>query len=137
MFSHHKNPEGILHVTIVEARKLKEEDLIGKNDPYVEFWIDSKYKQRTKELSNTNNPVFNQTFTFPLSQGSRDYKLHFQVYDKDVVGSDKIGDVTVDFADIVQQNRPVDDWYKLTGKTGLRSHGELRLAISFVPQQQY
>jgi hypothetical protein len=57
--------------------------------------------------------------------------------DKDLVGSDKIGDVTVDFADIIQQNRPVDDWYKITGKTGLRSHGELRLAISFVHQQPY
>ncbi|SAM08432.1 hypothetical protein [Absidia glauca] len=137
MFSSHNNPEGILHVTIVEARKLKGEDLIGKNDPYVEFWIDSKYKQRTKELSNTNNPVFNQTFTFPLSQGSSDHKIHFTVLDKDLVGSDKIGEVTVDFADIIQQNRPVDEWYKITGKTGLRSHGELRLAISFVHQQPY
>ncbi|CAO3593332.1 unnamed protein product [Absidia cylindrospora] len=134
MFSHHKNPEGVLHVTVVEARKLHGEDLVGKNDPYVEFWIDSKYKQRTKQLSDTNNPVFNQTFTFPLTQNSHESKLHFQVYDKDVVGSDKIGEATVDFAEVVSHNRPVDDWYRLSGMTGLRSHGELHLSISFVRQ---
>ncbi|SAM04261.1 hypothetical protein [Absidia glauca] len=132
MFSHHTNPEGVLHVTVVEARKLKDEDLIGKNDPYVEFWLDSKYKQRTKQLDGTNNPVFNQTFTFPLENGSSHHKLTFEVHDKDTMGSDKIGDVTVDFADVIKQNRPRDEWYKLSGKIGLRSHGELRLIISFV-----
>ncbi|CAO3646829.1 unnamed protein product [Cunninghamella blakesleeana] len=134
MFSSHKNPEGVLHVTIVEARKLKEEDLVGKNDPYVEFWIDSKYKQRTKQLNNTNNPVFNQTFTFPLTSGSSDRKITFQVYDKDLVGSDKIGDVTYDFSDVVQ-GRSVDEWLKLKGKIGLRSHGELHVVLQFVPQR--
>ncbi|CAO3622333.1 unnamed protein product [Cunninghamella echinulata] len=134
MFSSHKNPEGVLHVTIVEGRNLKGEDLVGKNDPYVEFWIDSKYKQRTKQLNNTNNPVFNQTFTFPLSNGSSDHKIHFQVYDKDFVGSDKIGDVSVDFADVVK-GRAVDEFFKLTGKTGIRSHGELHVVLQFTPNQ--
>ncbi|ORX62079.1 hypothetical protein DM01DRAFT_1315413 [Hesseltinella vesiculosa] len=132
MFSHHANPEGTLQVTVVEARKLKDEDLIGKNDPYVELWLDSKYKQRTKTLNGTNDPVFNQTFTFPLSRGSSDHKLHFQVFDKDTIGSDEVGKCSVDFADVVQ-GRPVDDWFKLKGSTGLRSHGDLHLVLSFVP----
>ncbi|KAI8060291.1 C2 domain-containing protein [Gongronella butleri] len=133
MFSHHSNPQGTLQVTVVEARKLKDEDLIGKNDPFVELWIDSKYKQRTKQLDNTNNPVFNQTFTFPLNQGTKDHKLYFQVYDKDVIGSDKVGECSYDFSQVVRGG-PVDEWVNLKGKTGLRSHGELHLALAFYPQ---
>ncbi|RCI03570.1 hypothetical protein CU098_012954, partial [Rhizopus stolonifer] len=36
-----------LTLFVVEARKLHGEDLIGKNDPYVELWLDDKYKQKT------------------------------------------------------------------------------------------
>ncbi|KAI8379779.1 C2 domain-containing protein [Radiomyces spectabilis] len=132
MFSSHSSPEGTLSVTIIEARKLHGEDLIGKNDPYVELWLDEKYKQRTKELSNTNDPVWNQTFTFPIEGGSSVHKLYLKVLDKDPIGSDKIGEAKLDFADAFRGS-PIDTWVKLPAKLGLTSHGEVHVYIQFIP----
>jgi len=53
---------GELSVTIVEARDLHDEDTFGgSNDAYVEVYIDDNYKQRTATISNTNNPIWNET----------------------------------------------------------------------------
>ncbi|KAI9261053.1 C2 domain-containing protein [Sporodiniella umbellata] len=131
MFS--KYPGGTLNVTIIEARKLHGEDLIGKNDPYVELWLDSKYKQKTSVLDNTNDPVWNQTFTFPLEEGGRAHKLYMNVRDKDTIGSDDIGEAKFDFADAFN-GAPIDTWVKLPAKLGLTSHGEVHIYVQFVPQ---
>jgi Ca2+-dependent lipid-binding protein len=54
---------GTLEVTIVEGRNLKDQDIIGKNDAYVEVYLDKNYKQRTAVIKDTNNPTWNQRFT--------------------------------------------------------------------------
>ncbi|GAN05382.1 hypothetical protein MAM1_0089d04852 [Mucor ambiguus] len=126
-----KNPSGTLNVTIIEGRKLKGQDMIGKNDPYVELWIDEDYKQKTTVISNTNDPVWNQTFTFNLSE-SRKHKLYIKVMDKDKVGSDKIGDTTFDLEEAFS-GAPIDTWIKLPAKLGLTSHGEIHIYMQFFP----
>ncbi|KAI7868328.1 C2 domain-containing protein [Spinellus fusiger] len=132
MFSSHSSPSGILTVTVIEARDLHGEDLIGKNDPYVELWLNSDYKQRTSELNNTNDPVWNQSFTFLMEQGSSLHKLYIKVMDKDLIGSDKIGETKVDFSDVLK-GQPLDTWVKLPAKLGLTSHGEVHLYLQFSP----
>lgn len=52
-----------LRVTIIEGRQLKDADIVGQNDAFVEVYLDKKYKQRTKTIQNSNNPVWNETFT--------------------------------------------------------------------------
>ncbi|KAI7849752.1 C2 domain-containing protein [Circinella umbellata] len=126
-------PAGVLTVTLHEAKDLKSEDLFGKNDPYVEMWLDDDYKQRSSEVSNSNNPVWNETFTFNITEGSSDKKLYLKVLDKDLVGSDKIGDAKVDLKDIVLGGGEFNEWVKLPAKLGLSSHGELLLTIQFAP----
>ncbi|KAI9316883.1 C2 domain-containing protein [Dichotomocladium elegans] len=118
-------PKCILTVTIFEARELKNCDMVGK------LWIDEKYKQKTSELKNTNSPVWNETFTFNLPEGS-DHKLHLEVRDKDPVGSDKIGDAKVDFKDVFA-GEAFEEWVKLPAKLGMSSHGEVHLRIEFFP----
>ena len=54
---------GTLKVTIVEGRHLKDEDIIGKNDAYVEVYLNKDYKQRTTTVQNSNDPKWNETFT--------------------------------------------------------------------------
>jgi len=54
---------GTLEVTIVEGRNLKDQDIIGKNDAYVEVYLDKNYKQRTTIINDTDNPTWNQRFT--------------------------------------------------------------------------
>ncbi|KAG1469155.1 hypothetical protein G6F56_003422 [Rhizopus delemar] len=131
MFS--KYPGGTLAVTIIEARKLHGEDLIGKNDPYVELWLDDKYKQKTSVLNNTNDPVWNQTFTFPLEDNGRKHKLYMNVRDKDMIGSDEIGEAKFDFESVFN-GTAIDTWVKLPAKLGLTSHGEVHIYIQFIRQ---
>lgn len=120
------------------------------------MWLDDKYKQRTSELKNTNNPVCkykislittlkqklkliftfnskgNETFTFNVPEGNSFHKLYLKVLDKDTVGSDKIGEAKVDFAD-VYQGKVFDEWVRLPAKLGLTSHGEVHVRIEFAP----
>ena len=54
---------GHLSVTIIEAKALHDEDIIGgSNDAYVEVYVDDDYKQRTATISNSTNPQWNETF---------------------------------------------------------------------------
>jgi Ca2+-dependent lipid-binding protein len=57
------NSGGTIEVTIVEGRDLKDEDIVGQNDAYVEVYLDKKYKQRTTTVKNSNNPTWNEKFT--------------------------------------------------------------------------
>ncbi|CAF3855208.1 unnamed protein product [Rotaria sordida] len=82
-------PTGTLEVIVVEGRHLKDRDLVGENDTYVEIYLDKKYKQRITTISNSNNTVWNQCFTFNLQKG--DDTIHFDIYDADVIGRDSIG----------------------------------------------
>lgn len=96
-----------------------------------ELWIDEDYKQKTTVISNTNDPVWNQTFTFNLGE-SRKHKLYIKVMDKDKVGSDKIGDTTFDLEEAFS-GAPIDTWIKLPAKLGLTSHGEIHIYMQFFP----
>ena len=54
---------GTLEVTVIEARHLKDQDIVGKNDAFVEVYLDKDYKQRTKTIKNNNDPQWNEKFT--------------------------------------------------------------------------
>ncbi|OBZ91938.1 Synaptotagmin-5 [Choanephora cucurbitarum] len=126
-----KYPPGVLQVTVIEARNLHDEDLVGQNDAFVELYIDEDYKQKTSVVDNSNNPVWNETFTFNLEEG-RDHKLHFNVIDKDLIGSDDIGEGKLDFKEALE-GTPIDTWVDLPAKLGLTSHGEVHVYVQFTP----
>ncbi len=54
---------GTLEVTIVAARNLKDEDIVGQNDAYVELYLEKGYKQKTTIVKDSNSPTWNQKFT--------------------------------------------------------------------------
>jgi Ca2+-dependent lipid-binding protein len=132
MFSSVSAPQGVLSVTVVEARNLHKEDLGGHNDPFVELWLDEDYKQRSGTQKDTEAPVFNETFTFNIEEGSSKHKIYFKVHDKDVAGSDKIGEGKLDVAE-AYKGQPIDTWAKLPAKLGLSSHGEVHFIVQFTP----
>ncbi|CAG8659839.1 15377_t:CDS:2 [Acaulospora morrowiae] len=118
--------QGVLKVTVVGAKNLKDEDAIGKSDPFVELWIDHNYKQRTTTKQGTLNPVWNETFTFNLT--SSNHTLHLRVLDDDTVKDDKIGDTKVDLKEVIQHGR-VDKEYKIPALFGLSNHGFVHLIL--------
>ncbi|KAI8138157.1 C2 domain-containing protein [Fennellomyces sp. T-0311] len=133
MLSSRSNPKGVLSVTVVEAKNLKNEDTIGHNDPFVELWLDEDYKQKTAVLKNADEPQWNETFTFNIEEGSKVHKLHFKVLDKDKLDTEKIGDASFDF-DAALNGEQIDEWVKLPAHLGLSDHGEVRFNISFAPE---
>ncbi|KAF7730152.1 Extended synaptotagmin-1 [Apophysomyces ossiformis] len=130
MFSSHSAPRGTLTVQLLEARKLHDEDTVGKSDPFVELWLNEHYKQRSEVVKSSDAPVWNQTFTFPIEEGSSVHKLYFKVLDKDVLDTDKIGEGKIDFSSAFQ-GEVIDEWVKLPAHLGLTSHGEVHVVISF------
>ncbi|CAF1066009.1 unnamed protein product [Rotaria sordida] len=110
-------PTGTLEVIVVEGRHLKDRDLVGENDTYVEIYLDKKYKQRITTISNSNNTVWNQCFTFNLQKG--DDTIHFDIYDADVIGRDSIGNCIDD--ECLQETNVFDSlWFTITND-GLKS----------------
>ncbi|CAG8448632.1 6453_t:CDS:2 [Funneliformis mosseae] len=122
--------KGTLKVIVAEARNLKDEDLVGKSDPYVKLILDENNIQTTQTKKNNLNPVYNEQFSFNVD-GQK--KLEIKVYDKDTVGDDDlIGEEKIKLSDI-SSKKYVDTWVKLTkGKLGFRSKGEVHLILEFI-----
>ncbi|ORY95593.1 C2 domain-containing protein [Syncephalastrum racemosum] len=135
MLSSHSAPKGTLTVRVLEADNLKKEDTFGTNDAYVEVWLDKEYKQRTETLKDTENPNWDQTFTFPIEEGSKHHELYLKVLDKDVTDSEKIGEGKTDFSSVLnEQGQEIDTWVKLPAHLHLSSHGQVHVKISFQPE---
>ncbi|CAF1039599.1 unnamed protein product [Adineta ricciae] len=82
-------------VTIVKATSLKPMDITGKSDPYVKviLLINGKKvrKKKTSVLSNTLNPIYNESLEFDLRNEELDYAdLIFKVIDYDRVGLNEL-----------------------------------------------
>jgi Ca2+-dependent lipid-binding protein len=121
-------PNGILEVSILEGRSLKNCDIIGENDAYVEIYMDKKYKQRTITIKNTNNPVWEEEFRFNIHKG--DDTIHFDVYDADLIGRDTIGKCKIKLKSVFE-NGGFDEWIKLPSRFGLSSRGEIHVVMNF------
>ncbi|UJR13622.1 hypothetical protein I4U23_000635 [Adineta vaga] len=122
-------PNGTLEVIVAAGRRLKDEDTIGKNDAYVEVYLDKKYKQRTKTISNSNDPVWDERFTFNIHGEDA---IHFDVYDADIADKDSIGSCKVKLKHVFDDGK-FDEWVKLPAMFGLSSHGEIRIIMNFKP----
>lgn len=76
----------LLIVRLIRAENLPPKDFSGTSDPYVRLSLfpERKARHQTKLHRKTLNPVFEETFSFPVSVGSlRDRVLQLSVYDFD------------------------------------------------------
>ncbi|XP_078075671.1 synaptotagmin-10 isoform X2 [Mustelus asterias] len=89
-----------LIVTILKSLDLPAKDFSGTSDPYVKIYLlpDRKKKFQTRVHRKTLNPIFNETFQFPVPLDHlNNRKLHFSVFDFDRFSRhDMIGEVIVD-----------------------------------------
>eukprot|EP00250_Pteridium_aquilinum_P031615 c4393_g1_i1 orf=482-2194(+) len=73
---------GILEVNVVQAKELKNKDLIGKSDPFAQVYIRriaSRIK-KTKTISNDIDPIWNEHFKLEVEDLATQ-KLTIQVFD--------------------------------------------------------
>ncbi|VFQ84033.1 unnamed protein product [Cuscuta campestris] len=81
-------PQGKLTVTIVKATNLKNQEMIGKSDPYAVIHIRPLFKVKTKTIDNNLNPVWNETFEL-IAEDKETQFVTLEVFDKDNVGQDE------------------------------------------------
>ncbi|CAF1562304.1 unnamed protein product, partial [Adineta steineri] len=75
----------------------------------------------------TNNPTWNQKFTFNL-QDNND-SLYLDVYDDDAMGRDSIGSAKIDLKKHVFGKECYNAWITLPAMLGLLSKGEIHVII--------
>uniref|UniRef100_UPI00398F291F synaptotagmin-10 isoform X2 n=1 Tax=Pristiophorus japonicus TaxID=55135 RepID=UPI00398F291F len=89
-----------LIVTILKSLDLPAKDFSGTSDPYVKIYLlpDRQKKFQTRVHRKTLNPIFDETFQFPVPfDHLNNRKLHFSVFDFDRFSRhDMIGEVIVD-----------------------------------------
>ncbi|ORX90809.1 C2 calcium-dependent membrane targeting, partial [Basidiobolus meristosporus CBS 931.73] len=82
--------QGILTVTIVQAKDLVAADSNGLSDPYVRVRSGRKALYKTKAIKKTLEPKWNETFTIPLN--GTPMKLNFSVRDRNLLQDAYLGE---------------------------------------------
>jgi Ca2+-dependent lipid-binding protein len=90
---------GVLTVVLDKITNLRDEDGIGKSDPYVKFelekdgWVFDKTlgKFTSTKKQNECNPVYGETFTFEDVPTTENMKLYNKVMDDDFGLDDFLG----------------------------------------------
>ncbi|CAG8472107.1 13829_t:CDS:2 [Rhizophagus irregularis] len=79
---------GKLEVHIVEGKDIKDTDVIGKGDPYVELWLDNdSSKHKTDTRSGTATPVWDKFFHYFVNDNK---VLNLRVLDEDVGADEEV-----------------------------------------------
>lgn len=78
-----REAQGVLVVSVLRAKQLKNADFLGLSDPYVKLKLKDS-TQKTKVIMNNLNPEWNETFTMVVNDPETD-SLEISVWDWDQV----------------------------------------------------
>ncbi|KFQ26624.1 Synaptotagmin-10, partial [Merops nubicus] len=129
----------LLAVTIIKALDLPAKDFTGTSDPYVKIYLlpDRKKKFQTRVHRKTLNPVFDETFQFPVAYDQlSNRKLHFSVYDFDRFSRhDMIGEVILDnLFEVSDLSREANVWKDIhCATTESIDLGEIMFSLCYLP----
>eukprot|EP01012_Entosiphon_sulcatum_P034173 TRINITY_DN4329_c0_g1_i1.p1 TRINITY_DN4329_c0_g1~~TRINITY_DN4329_c0_g1_i1.p1 ORF type:complete len:546 (+),score=37.62 TRINITY_DN4329_c0_g1_i1:106-1743(+) len=110
--------QGQIKVRVVRAEGLKDADKVGGgSDPYVIVKVGTQM-QKTSVINNTQNPVWNEEFTFNVATANggtvSSDRISCEVYDKDNVGKgDPLGSGSADLQGLYR-GRPAERVIPLT-----------------------
>ncbi|XP_037369227.1 synaptotagmin-10 [Talpa occidentalis] len=129
----------LLVVRMIQALDLPAKDFSGTSDPYVKMYLlpDRKRKFQTRVHRKTLNPLFDETFQFPVPYGELGArKLHFSVYDFDRFSRhDMIGEVILDnLFEASDLSREASVWREiLCATTESVDLGEIMFSLCYLP----
>ncbi|KAI9202761.1 C2 domain-containing protein [Polychytrium aggregatum] len=114
-----------------EAKKLKGEDFLGKNDNFVVLYVNPAQKFQTSVKYNTGaQATWNEHFNIPVNG---EEELHIYVMDKDTFKDDEVGKAKYNLKEIASTTQGIDLWIKLPAFLFM-SDGEVRLRLQFLKQ---
>ncbi|KAK3043760.1 hypothetical protein RJ639_001956, partial [Escallonia herrerae] len=131
-------PVGTLEVKLIQAKELKNKDLVGKSDPYAVLFIRplrDKMK-RSKTLNNQLNPIWNEHFEFIVEDASTQH-LTIRVFDDEgVQASELIGCAQMPLKDL-EPCKVKDIWLKLVKDLQVqrdnKNRGKVHLELLYCP----
>ncbi len=127
-------PRAVLVSLLRTSRAAKK---TNTSDPYVVVKIfglkKTVKKKKTAVVKHNLNPVWSEKMTFDVSD-VRVEALHFTVFDKDMFGSEFMGQVTLTMKEIAAKGNAIDEWYTLdTNHKGEAVSGELHIKAKLAP----
>ncbi|KAL2241937.1 phospholipase D delta-like [Sesamum indicum] len=105
------------------------------SDPYVTVCLAGARVARTRIISNSQNPVWEEHFKIPLAHPVS--QVEFEVKDNDVFGADLIG-IAILPAKRIASGELIDEWFPVIGSNGKppKPDTAIRLQMIFIPCQQ-
>uniref|UniRef100_K3YJR0 C2 domain-containing protein n=1 Tax=Setaria italica TaxID=4555 RepID=K3YJR0_SETIT len=123
---------GVLSVTVVSAEDLPPMDIGGKADPFVVLYLKKgESKKKTRVVTDTLNPIWNQTFDFVVEDALHDL-LMVEVWDHDTFGKDYIGRCILTLTRVLLEGEFQDTFFLQGAKSG-----RLNLHFKWTPQPIY
>ncbi|URE47194.1 C2 domain [Musa troglodytarum] len=133
--------KGILEVLLIDAKGLKNTDLIGKIDPYVVIQYRGQERKSKTARGQGSNPSWNETFKFLVNSAAADnhqqHKITMRVMDHDTFTADDfLGESTIHVGDLITQGmengtgelRPTKYSVVLSDRSYC---GEIRVGVTF------
>mmetsp|Transcript_77946 Transcript_77946/g.108309 ORF Transcript_77946/g.108309 Transcript_77946/m.108309 type:complete len:137 (+) Transcript_77946:138-548(+) len=107
---------GVLKVLLKKITNLRDEDTLGKSDPYVKFelekdnWLFDKTldKFQSTKKKNDCNPEYDETFTFEEVPTTENMLLHIKVMDDDFGFDDNLGGCTIHLEKLDLSEEPTE-----------------------------
>ncbi|CAN6182676.1 unnamed protein product [Urochloa humidicola] len=135
-------PVGVLEVKLVEARDLRNKDLVGKSDPFAVLYIRPlrEKTKKSKTINNDLNPIWNEHYEFEVEDISTQH-LTIKVYDDEgLQASEIIGCARVDLADL-QPGKVKDLWLDLVKDLEIqrdkKRRGQVHLELLYYPYAKH
>ncbi|KAI9164625.1 hypothetical protein H9P43_008484 [Blastocladiella emersonii ATCC 22665] len=124
-------PHGVLEVIVANAQNLRDVEVFGKMDPFVELLLDTQ-RFRTKTAKNGSKaPAFNETFRFNVIDGCT--QLRLDAWDEDTVSNDHIGSCLIPL-DVAFAKGLHDAWFDIFTPHKHKPAGKVHLCMSFTPR---
>ncbi|XP_064148187.1 cytosolic phospholipase A2 zeta [Loxodonta africana] len=125
-----------LQVKVLRARNIRDTDLLSKADCYVQLWLPtaSPSTAQTKTVANCSDPEWNETFHYQV-HGAVKNVLELTLYDKDVLGSDRLSLLLFDLRSL-KPGQPHRHTFSLNHKDSQELQVEFVLEESQVPASE-
>jgi Ca2+-dependent lipid-binding protein len=118
----------ILRIRVNSARHLPKMDFISDTDAYCKLRIIGfTHEESTKVISDTNSPVWNESFQFNIQSYDSDI-LRLQMFDQDLIRDDAMGILNIEINKL-PPGQVIDSWYTLEPVPGCEKPGEINLTL--------
>lgn len=120
-------------VKVIEARDLPKMDA-NDSDPYCKLTISTDTEKwcSTKVVKNNNNPQWNESFLFWVTNPTID-RLLFKLWDKDLMSDDAMGTLEIPLGTL-QVGFPIEQWFDVVPIKNGKKAGQIKLYICMAPK---